>query len=59
MKGYFGAVVLVVAGILLLLSNLGVLNVSVMQLVQTWWPLVLIALGVGLFFTPRDKNDRQ
>ena len=35
-----------------LAHNLGYLNVNLAQLTRTWWPLILIALGIGFFFTP-------
>jgi hypothetical protein len=47
----FWAVILIVAGTLLLLSNLGIINVNVWGVI---WPLLLIALGLfvlwGAFF---------
>ena len=52
MKGNFAAVVLVVVGSFMLLTNLGIIDVSLRELLRTWWPLILIAVGVGLFLTP-------
>lgn len=40
-----GAVILIVLGTLFLLSNLGLLP-SIGHLLSTWWPLVLIAVGL-------------
>ncbi len=57
MKGNFAAIVLIVVGALFLLSNLGVLNFSVVEVLRVWWPLVLIAVGAALFLMPRDKTD--
>ena len=48
--------VLVVVGTFFLLSNLGLLNISIAELLRTWWPAILIALGVGLFFVPDSKK---
>lgn len=56
MKGHFGAIVLVLVGAFFLLSNLGLLNVSIAELFRTWWPVILIALGVGMFFAPGSKK---
>ncbi|MBK9571330.1 MAG: hypothetical protein IPO43_00820 [Rhodoferax sp.] len=56
MKGHFGAIVLVLVGAFFLLSNLGLLNVSIAELLRTWWPVILIALGVGMFFVPGSKK---
>ncbi len=51
MKGNFAAIVLVCVGTFFLLTNLGMINVSLAELLKTWWPLILIAVGVSLFFT--------
>lgn len=56
MKGHFAATVLVLLGIFFLLSNLGLLNVSLAELFRTWWPLILIAVGLAMFFTPGQKK---
>jgi hypothetical protein len=56
MNGNFGAIVLIVIGVVALAVNLGVLDLNFVQIIRTWWPLLLVALGVGMFFTPSDKN---
>ena len=57
MKSSFGAIVLILVGALALAHNLGYLDISFIQLMRTWWPLILIALGVSFFFTPgSDKR---
>jgi hypothetical protein len=58
MKGNVAAIVLVLAGALALAMNLNLLQMDILALVRTWWPIVLILLGVGLFFTP-DAPDRK
>jgi len=58
MKGSFGAIVLIVIGALALAHNLGYLEINLAQLMRTWWPLILIALGIGFFFTP-DTNSKN
>ena len=52
MRGNVAAIVLILAGGFMLLTNLGVIDISLRELLRTWWPLILIAVGVGLFFTP-------
>ncbi len=52
MRGNLSAIVLILAGCIALAHNLGYLNVNLAQLTRTWWPLILIALGIGFFFTP-------
>ena len=58
MKFSFGGFVLIVFGALVLARNLGFLNISIAELIGTWWPLGLIVLGAGFFFAP-DGNDRK
>ena len=56
MRGNFAAIVLIGVGTFFLLSNLGLINISVRELFRTWWPLILIAVGISLFFTPGRKK---
>jgi hypothetical protein len=56
MKGNIAATVLVVLGVFFLLTNLGLIDVSLKELLKVWWPLILIAVGVSLFFTPGKKR---
>lgn len=41
---------LIVVGLLFLAQNLGWTNLSLGRLLATWWPAILIAVGVGLLF---------
>ena len=44
------ALVLIALGIIFLMGNLDIIDVDIGDLISTWWPLILIALGVtGLF----------
>ena len=45
-----GALILIVIGTMFLLNNLGFTNLSVTKLLVTWWPAILIAVGLGLLF---------
>ena len=45
-----GALVLVVIGTLFLLNNLGYTDMSLGRLLMTWWPAVLIVVGLGMLF---------
>jgi hypothetical protein len=48
----FAALALIIIGSVLLLSNLGFLKIAnVAELVHTWWPLILIIVGVSMFIT--------
>ena len=56
MRGNIAAIVLILAGSFMLLTNLGLIDISLRELLRTWWPLILIAVGVGLFFTPDRRK---
>lgn len=56
MRGTFGAIVLIVVGGVALAHNLGYLNINLAYLIRTWWPLILIGLGISFFFTPGGKR---
>lgn len=58
MKGHFAAIALIVIGAIALGVNLDLFELDLVALIRKWWPLVLIALGVGLFFTPDDRRRR-
>ena len=59
MKGHFAAIALIVIGAVALGVNLDLFELDQVALIRKWWPLVLIALGVGLFFTPDDSARRN
>jgi uncharacterized membrane protein len=50
------ALVLIVIGALFLLNNLGITDLSLGTLVRTWWPAILIVVGVSLLFKNRDRK---
>ena len=56
LKGNFAGTVLIVCGVFLLLDNLGVLQFSLVEIIKTWWPAILIVVGAALFWTPGDKK---
>ncbi len=58
MRGRFGAIVLIVVGGVALAHNLGYLNFNLAYLIRTWWPLILIALGISFFLTPDGGRKR-
>ena len=54
MKGNFAAIALVVIGAVALGVNLDLFELDLVALIRKWWPLALIALGIGMFLTPDD-----
>jgi hypothetical protein len=59
MKGNFAAIALIVIGAVALAVNLDLFELDLVGLIKKWWPLVLIVLGIGLFFTPDDSGKRS
>lgn len=51
-RASFGAIFLIVLGALFLLSNLGLIP-RLGPLFATWWPLILIVVGVSLLWRRR------
>lgn len=51
-RASLAAIVLIVLGSLFLLSNLGVVP-RLAPLFATWWPLILILVGVSLWLRQR------
>ena len=41
-------VILIAIGILFLLKNLGLADLDLGRLLSTWWPAILIVLGISL-----------
>ena len=52
MKGNFISIALIVIGVVALAVNLDLIEFNLIALMRKWWPLVLIAIGAALFFTP-------
>ena len=60
MRGNFAALALILAGVVALAVNLGILEVDLAQLLRTWWPVLLIILGVGVFLAPgTDEQPKK
>lgn len=51
-----GAIVLIVIGTVFLLDNLGLADISLGRLIRTWWPAILIVVGLGMLFRPHRKR---
>ncbi len=58
MRGNLAAISLLVIGALALAVNLDLLEIDLVRLLKTWWPLALIALGLALFFTPGEPRGK-
>lgn len=59
MKGNFAAIALIGIGAIALAVNLDLFELDLVGLIKKWWPLVLIALGIGLFFTPDEGGKHS
>ena len=56
-RNVVGAVVLIVIGSVFLLDNLGLADISLGRLIRTWWPAILIVVGISLLFRPHRTRD--
>ena len=59
MKGNFVSIILIVVGALALVVNLDLVAIDFVQIARTWWPVLLIAIGVALFFTPEPGDGKK
>ena len=60
MRGNLGALVLILVGVSALAINLGIIEIDIAQLLRTWWPVLLVALGIGVFLAPgSDEGGRR
>ncbi len=59
MKGNFISIALIVIGVIALAVNLDLIEFNLIALMRKWWPLVLIAIGAALFFTPDDEAKKK
>ena len=50
MKHGLAPLILITLGVLFLLQNLGIGGINFGRLIATWWPLILIAVGVSMLF---------
>lgn len=55
MKPSVSGLILITIGVLFLMRNLGV-NLHLGELFATWWPLALVAIGIGMLFKNRPPR---
>ena len=51
-----GAVILILLGTIFLVNNLGLADIRIYEVIRTWWPLILIAIGVSMLI--KQKPDK-
>jgi lia operon protein LiaF len=56
MKGSTSGIILIVIGVLFLLRNFGY-DLHLGELFSTWWPLVLVAVGVSMLVKNRPPRS--
>jgi len=47
-KAPIGALILIILGVLFLLHNMGLLPVPLREIFATYWPVILILVGVSM-----------
>ena len=53
-RSFFWPIMLISLGVLLLLSNLGIVDWSTWNLIWRFWPLILVAVGIDVLFGQRS-----
>lgn len=53
-----GALALITIGSVFLLRNLDLIDIDLGDLISTWWPAILIVVGVGMLLK-RDTDSKQ
>lgn len=61
MKFHFNFIgfVFVFLGVVWLLENLGLIQVSLWEIFRTWWPALLIVLGLSFFIKKPNENNNK
>lgn len=44
------ALILIIVGLFFLAKNLGWINGNIGSMLATWWPAILVAVGIGMLF---------
>lgn len=44
------ALILIIVGLFFLAKNLGWINGNIGTMLATWWPAILVAVGIGMLF---------
>ncbi len=44
------ALILIIVGLFFLAKNLGWINGNIGAMLATWWPAILVAVGIGMLF---------
>jgi lia operon protein LiaF len=45
-NGIFIGILLILIGLIVLLNNLGLLDLSLVEIIKVYWPVILIWLGI-------------
>ncbi|MBC8305567.1 MAG: hypothetical protein H8E55_58610 [Pelagibacterales bacterium] len=56
-KGIGIGVFFIVLGVLFLLNNLGLLDISIGEIIRVYWPLILIWLGIDKLLRKEDSEE--
>ena len=56
-KGIGIGVFFIVIGALFLLNNLGLLDISIGEIIRVYWPLILIWLGLDKIFRKEENEE--
>jgi len=55
--GHFGALVLILVGVVGLLANFGLIDRQTLHQLWKLWPLIPLAIGIGILMRPRSGGQ--
>ncbi len=58
-RSIFWPLLLIIAGVLLLLANFGLIRANAWDLIQNGWPVLLIAAGLDIFLGAYGRRERR
>ncbi|MBH19163.1 MAG: hypothetical protein CL851_01940 [Crocinitomicaceae bacterium] len=56
-KGKSIGILLIVVGLLFLLNNLNLIEVSIVELIRVYWPVILIWIGIDKIISKSSEKD--
>ena len=56
-KGIGIGMVFIIIGVLFLLNNLELLDISISEIIRVYWPLILIWLGIDRLLRKADNEN--
>ena len=56
-KGIGIGIFFIIIGVLFLLNNLELLDISIGEIIRVYWPIILIWMGIDKLLRKKDKEE--